>query len=370
MGSPLSSILSEIYLNSFENNHIFTNNKLASKIVFYKRYVDDTFVIFNGNSRQIQLLNNHLNSISPSLQFTLETEQDRSINFLDLTIIKNNNSLSFRIYRKPTTTDHTIHATSNHPQSHKMAAYHSFVNRLLKVPMSPEDYNNEYTILKFIAVNNGYPSNIIDKIMKKQKQNRPTPTTEPNRKFVSIDFGSNLHFTLKNELNKHNITLATKASNKLEYHLSTSTRNKHTNNSLEDSGVYQLTCSDCPKLYIGQSGRSFSKRFTEHLPKPKLKNQRSKFAEHLTSANHSVNSCSENLHILHKCKKGPLMNALESFEIYRAIKKSPDDVLNEKLNLGSNILFDRIEAIVKGTSDNSNQLFPPPQGQCNQTGIG
>jgi hypothetical protein len=55
--------------------------------------------------------------------------------------------------------------------------------------------------------------------------------------------------------------------------------------------------------------------------------------------------------------------------MHRAIKKSPDDVLNEKLNFGSNILFDRIEAIVKETSDNRNQLFSPPQDQCSQKGI-
>jgi hypothetical protein len=75
----------------------------------------------------------------------------------------------YRIYRKPTTTDYTIHATSNHPQSHKMAAYNSFVNKLLKVPMTQDNYNNEYTILKYIAVKNGYSSSIIDKIINKQK---------------------------------------------------------------------------------------------------------------------------------------------------------------------------------------------------------
>ena len=33
------------------------------------------------------------------------------------------NKLKFNIYRKPTTTDTTIHADSHHPLSHKMAAY-------------------------------------------------------------------------------------------------------------------------------------------------------------------------------------------------------------------------------------------------------
>jgi hypothetical protein len=60
MGSPLSGILSEIYLNNFENKNIFTDKKnFASKIIFYKRYVDDTFLIYNGKSRRTQFLINN-----------------------------------------------------------------------------------------------------------------------------------------------------------------------------------------------------------------------------------------------------------------------------------------------------------------------
>ena len=49
MGSPLSSILAEIYLNHIENNEILSpKNKHYNKILFYRRYVDDTIVIYNG----------------------------------------------------------------------------------------------------------------------------------------------------------------------------------------------------------------------------------------------------------------------------------------------------------------------------------
>lgn len=57
-----------------------------------------------------------------------------SLNFLDLSKI--NNGIAYKINRKPTTTDNTIDATYSLPQSHKMAAYISFVNRLFKVSMS------------------------------------------------------------------------------------------------------------------------------------------------------------------------------------------------------------------------------------------
>jgi hypothetical protein len=33
----------------------------------------------------------------------------------------------------------------------------------------------------------------------------------------------------------------------------------------DSSGIYQLTCPDCSKRYIGQTGRLFSTRFKEHF---------------------------------------------------------------------------------------------------------
>ena len=75
------------------------------------RYVDDTFFIFDGTTRQIELFKNYLNKINSKIQFTLETEVDNRLNFLDLTITRQVNNLKFNIYRKPTTTEITIVCT-------------------------------------------------------------------------------------------------------------------------------------------------------------------------------------------------------------------------------------------------------------------
>ena len=75
------------------------------------------------------------------------------------------NKLKFNIYRKPTTTDTTIHADSHHPLSHKMAAYNNFIHRLLTVPLDDNDFRDELNVIKYIAVANGYNSLTIDKLL-------------------------------------------------------------------------------------------------------------------------------------------------------------------------------------------------------------
>ena len=76
------------------------------------------------------MLNKYLNNITKNLQLTLETGKNNKINFLDLSLTKRDNKVNFNIYRKSTTTDHAIHASSYHPFSHKMAFFNSMVHRL------------------------------------------------------------------------------------------------------------------------------------------------------------------------------------------------------------------------------------------------
>jgi hypothetical protein len=49
--------------------------------------------------------------MKPQLQFTLDLENNKSINFLDLCTLRSDSELDFIIYRKPTYTYTTISLT-------------------------------------------------------------------------------------------------------------------------------------------------------------------------------------------------------------------------------------------------------------------
>ena len=70
-------------------NKIFKNT-LSKKFLYWYRYVDDILACFIGTDRQLQTFLNFINNLHSNIEFTLETEQNNSINFLDLTITKNN----------------------------------------------------------------------------------------------------------------------------------------------------------------------------------------------------------------------------------------------------------------------------------------
>lgn len=69
----------------------------------YHRYVDDTFLTFDGCFRQLDMLISFLNKLklNPKLKFTKDVNQLKNLNFLDLTVVKSYDKLEYNLYSKP-----------------------------------------------------------------------------------------------------------------------------------------------------------------------------------------------------------------------------------------------------------------------------
>jgi len=103
MGAPTSSIFSEIYPQYIENTK-FCEILVRHKIEEYFRYVDDILLMYKQDQTNIQEVLDNFNNLTPNIKFTVEEEKDNKINFLDITVAKDYDNLTFGIYRKPTAT--------------------------------------------------------------------------------------------------------------------------------------------------------------------------------------------------------------------------------------------------------------------------
>jgi SpoVK/Ycf46/Vps4 family AAA+-type ATPase len=74
------------------------------------------------------------------------------------------------VYRKPTCTDVVIPHSSNHPDSHKSAAFHYMLDRVLKLPPNDEEKMKEMAVIKTIAKHNVYVFHDIKKAYKNGKE--------------------------------------------------------------------------------------------------------------------------------------------------------------------------------------------------------
>ena len=83
MGSPLSPVIANLYLESLEETAI---HSAPFKLKLWLRYVNDTFVIWPDGPDRLQ--SQHLNKQHPMIQFTVEEEKYDQLPFLDVLVTK------------------------------------------------------------------------------------------------------------------------------------------------------------------------------------------------------------------------------------------------------------------------------------------
>jgi hypothetical protein len=114
-----------MFLQHIKHSHLIHLTH-KHKIINYYRYVDAILLIFDSNHTCIQKILDDFNSVHPKLQFTAETEKDRTLNYLDIAIHRIPTNISTTIYRKPTFMDTIIPFTSNHPTHHKYTTVRTY----------------------------------------------------------------------------------------------------------------------------------------------------------------------------------------------------------------------------------------------------
>ena len=123
MGSPVSPAVANLYMEFLEDRALTT---AVNPPKWWKRFVDDTFIILKQSKRDEFL--QHINSVDPAIQFTTEEpRQDGSMPFLDTLVTpQEDGTLTRGVYRKPTHTDQYLQLDSHH----NLACKYSVINTL------------------------------------------------------------------------------------------------------------------------------------------------------------------------------------------------------------------------------------------------
>ena len=197
----------------------------------------------------------------------MKKEKQAKENYLDLSIRRQNYTVQFDIFRKSTYTDTIIPYNSCHPKEHIYAAPKYLINRWKNYPISPEAKEHELTTLQSILYNNLFPSQTVQKLQKtKDKSNKITGNTK--QKWISFKFIGKESRSIANIFRNTNLRISYKTRNNIQHILQHNNQNDSQNDKFRYSGVYQLTCPECNKKYIGQTrevSRKGFKNISNHL---------------------------------------------------------------------------------------------------------
>ena len=122
---------------------------------YYQQYVDDIFVLFKP-SDHLKRFQSYLSSCHVNMSFTIETEQNNNISFLDANVICDQSKFITSVYRKP-----TFSAVYTHFDTYKTCMIYTLVNRCFQICCSWSMFHQQLILLREIFQKNGYAENFI-----------------------------------------------------------------------------------------------------------------------------------------------------------------------------------------------------------------
>ena len=156
MGSPLGLALANIFVEYYEEKLFSQTQKPPTHF----RYVDDTFAIFDDKAEEGEFLTK-LNCLHPSLKFTFETEKEKCLPFLDVSVKRTDIGFETSVYRKPSFTGQYLRWESFSPLKRKISLISTLMHRALMI-CTKRRLNGEIERIKKILLDNGYPKNVIN----------------------------------------------------------------------------------------------------------------------------------------------------------------------------------------------------------------
>ena len=329
MGLPLAPCFANIFMSHYEKK--FLNNcpdEFAP--IFYRRYVDDTFVLFSKQDHA-KLFLNYINKQHANLCFTMEQESNNSLSFLDVLITKTCNSFSTSVYRKPTNSSLTTSFFSFCSYKFKINSISTLLSRAYNVSSSYQLLHTEFQYIINLFFKNGFAKQLIETQISKffdKKYNPQANTVDHNEQkfYISLQY-----FGKQSEKLKHELTLLlNQYFNNISFHFILNNSYKLSNffsykdklsKGMLSSVIYKYSCAQCASEYIGSTSRVLNIRVAEHAGRSFRTNRQLSNVPNSNIYDHS-NSCNSYINlnqfsILDSCRNKTELLILESLYIHK-----------------------------------------------------
>ena len=299
MGSPLAPVLANLFMGHHEKNWL--DNFSSSQVLFYRRYVDDTFCLFNNEDDALSFFD-YINARPPSIRFTMEREINKKLSFLDILLDNGHPSIVTSVYRKKTFTGLLTNYFSFAPLNYKLGLVRTLLDRVYKINNSWVGFHLDVKKLIFLLRKNCFPSWVIDKIIHRYLSKKMNPSLT-GRDASSNSGKTSTHFYKLSYVGRFSEIAQTKLRQLLKHYckadldikLVFSTFKLRNMFSVKDSVpqglrsrvVYKFSCAGCNASYIGETTRHLRTRAREHL----LSDKSSHVYRHLQSSRACHDSC-------------------------------------------------------------------------------
>jgi hypothetical protein len=277
MGSPLGPVLANLFMGVHETTWLETYTGLGP--LFYRRYVDDIFCVFN-NVADVSPFLEFLNSRHPNIKFTVEYEVNGKLPFLD-TLVDSSQGETFytSIFRKKTFTGLLTNLSSYCSFSYKVGLVRTLLHRIYNINNSWSGFHTDVENITNILTKNQFPEHLTSKCIKSFLHTKIASSDKPVEanvkdcsvryfKLPYVGFASKLtHDKLHRLINTYCKGISVKlVFTSLKVGSFFCTKDNFPKG-LRSGVIYKFNCAGCNASYIGETSRHFNTRIEDHLGK-------------------------------------------------------------------------------------------------------
>ena len=258
MGSPLGPVLANIFLCSLEKKYFEKHEDFP---MYYRRYVDDTFCVFNDRDSAVRFFE-YINTVHPNMHFTMEEENCEKIQFLDTVVVKGDRFFQNDVFRKPTDTGLYLNWSSLVPVGYTIGLAKCLLGRALTICSSWELIHNQFEYIRKTLVKNGYPNSVIDEcissVLNKGQLNVSKNNVDMPKLVLKLPYCGELSLKLKKRLCKLFRTYYPNAVLRVVFKSGFTVAKLFPFKDkvpacVRSHAVYHVKCEGCDSFYIGQT---------------------------------------------------------------------------------------------------------------------
>ncbi|XP_072015090.1 uncharacterized protein [Amphiura filiformis] len=233
---------------------------------------------------EVDTFTQHLNSVHPSIKFTVELESNNGCNnvlaMLDTLITRApDGKLVFSVYCKSTHTDQYLNFSSHQPLEHKLGVITTLTHRAKTLSSDSTLLEKELDHVKKSLSICEYTKWTWTAPSSRKRDPKPRRSDTPSKGHVSLPYVQDVTEAINRKIRSAGVTVHVKPSNTIR---SMVVSPKDKVKTLDRSGsIYQIQCKDCPSQFIGETEKALGKRVSEHKREP------SPVGGHMKSARHS-----------------------------------------------------------------------------------
>ena len=191
---------------SYHEENWLNKCPIKFKPSFYRRYVDDIFVLFES-SEPADSFREYMSSKHQNINFTVEKKDAGLFSFLNVKICRKNGKFVTSFYRKPTFSGVFTNYESFIPTYRKRGLLNTLLHKSFSIRCNFKTFHFEIDHSKTILIKNNYPVNFIDSCEKSFLNKLYTPKVVfpnvPKRNFfVKSTFIGSTSFQIWKNLQK------------------------------------------------------------------------------------------------------------------------------------------------------------------------